>query len=219
MMKTHGIAMVVLAVAAGVLFAGGAAPPAQPARRLDLDLGNGMSMKLALIPAGKFLMGSPDTERDREKDETQHEVTISKPLYVGITPVAVDQFAAFVKDSGYKTEAEKAGWSVDFGIRAGRFEFKRVKGGSWRNPNFDQKGNHPVVHVSWNDAQAFCDWLSKKTGKTVVLPTVTGRSKTSHSWALQNQPPLVGVSDTLVDSNRLNLLFKVSGVGRLSFSS
>jgi formylglycine-generating enzyme required for sulfatase activity len=96
MMKTIGIAAVVLVVAAGVLFADGPAPPAQPARRLDLDLGNGMSMKLVLIPAGKFLIGSPDTEKDREKDETQHEVTISGPFYMGITPVTVDQFAAFV---------------------------------------------------------------------------------------------------------------------------
>src|SRR5512135_3380894 len=48
---------------------------------------------------------------------------------------------------------------------------------------------------------------------------VTGRFKTSHSWALQNQPPLLGVSDTHVDSNRLDFLFKVSGVYRPSFSS
>ena len=63
------------------------------------------------IPAGKFLMGSPETEKDRDMDEVQHEVTISKPFYMGITHVTVDQFAAFVKDSGYKTDAEKDGWS------------------------------------------------------------------------------------------------------------
>ncbi len=53
----------------------------------------------------------------------------------------------------------------------------------------------------------------------IAVGSVTGRFKTSHSWALQNQPPLLGVSDTLVDSNRLDFLFKASGVGRLSLSS
>ena len=115
MMKTLGLAVVVIfaAAATGVW----AEPPAtQPAKGLTLDLGNGASMKLVRIPAGKFLMGSPETEKGRGKDEVQHEVTISKPFYVGVTHVSVDQFAAFVKDSGYKTDAEKEGWAFGFEI-------------------------------------------------------------------------------------------------------
>jgi formylglycine-generating enzyme len=163
------VGVIFLAVAATTVWAD---PPAtQPAKELALDLGNGASMKLALIPAGKFLMGSPATEKDRDKDEVQHEVTISKPFYMGITHVTVDQFAAFVKDSGYKTDAEKDGGSAGFVIKDGNLDFKAVDGCSWRNPSFDQTGDHPVVQVSWNDAQAFCDWLSKKSGKTVGLPT------------------------------------------------
>ena len=148
-------------------------PPSDtaPTKQLTLDLGNGVSMKLVLIPAGKFIMGSPETEKDRGQDEVQHEVTISKPFYIGVTHVTVDQFAAFVKDSGYKTEAEKDGWSVGFEIKDGKFVASVMNGCSWRNPSFDQKGDHPVVQVSWNDAKAFCDWLSKKSGKTVGLPT------------------------------------------------
>ncbi|MBS3734590.1 MAG: SUMF1/EgtB/PvdO family nonheme iron enzyme, partial [Phycisphaerae bacterium] len=60
---------------------------------------------------------------------------------------------------------------------------------SWRNPSFDQKGDHPVVQMSWNDAKAFCDWLSKKSGKTVVLPTEAqweyacrAGTKTAYPW-------------------------------------
>ena len=98
-------------------------------------------------------------------------MTISKPFYMGVTHVTVDQFAAFVKDSGYKTDAEKDGWSVGFEIKDGKFVRQKMDGCSWRNPSFDQKGDHPVVQVSWNDAKAFCDWLSKKSGKTVTLPT------------------------------------------------
>jgi formylglycine-generating enzyme required for sulfatase activity len=188
-MKNLILAVVVIFLGATATGAWAEPPAAQPAKELALDLGNGASMKLALIPAGKFTMGSPDEEKkaavkeavaagipeakatDAFKDEVQHEVTISKPFYMGVTHVTVDQFAAFVKDSGYKTDAEKDGWAVGFEIKDGKFDFKKVDGCSWRNPSFDQKGDYPVVQVSWNDAQAFCDWLSKKSGKTVVLPT------------------------------------------------
>lgn len=61
--------------------------------RLSLDLGGGMTMELAKIPAGTFLMGSPDTEQDRQPNEgPQHEVTISKPFYMGVHPVTSEQF-------------------------------------------------------------------------------------------------------------------------------
>jgi formylglycine-generating enzyme required for sulfatase activity len=90
---------------------------------------------------------------------------------MGITHVTVDQFRAFVEDSGYKTDAEKDGWSVGMGLRDGKLDVTEVQGASWQNPSFEQKGDHPVVHVSWNDARAFCDWLSKKARVEVSLPT------------------------------------------------
>ena len=197
MTKTVWIVMIVIGAAWWVMAAGGASPstqPAtqpstQPAKELTLGLGNKVTMKLVLIPAGKFMMGSPETEKDRNEDETQHEVTISKPFYMGATHVTVDQFAAFVKDSGYKTDAEKDGWSLGIGIRDGKLAPKKADGASWRNPSFDQKANHPVVQVSWKDAKAFCDWLSKKSGKTVVLPTEAqweyacrAGTKTAYPW-------------------------------------
>jgi formylglycine-generating enzyme required for sulfatase activity len=148
------------------------APTSQPSKNLTLDLGNGASMKLVLIPAGKFIMGSPETEGGRDKNEVQHEVTISKPFYMGITHVTVDQFAAFVKDTGYHTDAEKAGYCYNFELKDGNLVVNpTLKGCSWRNPAFEQKGDHPVMQISWNDTEAFCAWLSKKTGKTVTLPT------------------------------------------------
>ncbi len=177
------------------------------AQELVLDLGDKVTLKLVQIPAGKFLMGSSDEEKKAAvkeavaagvpekdatavfKEETPHEVTISKPFYMGVTHVTVDQFAAFVKDSGYKTDAEKAGWSGGLEIKDGKFDVKKVDGCSWRNPSFDQKGDHPVVQVSWNDAQAFCAWLSKKSGKTVTLPTEAqweyacrAGTKTAYPW-------------------------------------
>ena len=199
MMKNIGMAMLAL----GILFAAACndskdstAQAQQPgaggaakAKELTLDLGNKVMLKLVQIPAGKFLMGSPDGEKDRNKDEVQHEVTISKPFYMGVTHVTVDQFAAFVKDSGHKTDAEKDGWSIGLEIKDGTIDIKKVDGCSWRKPSFDQKGDHPVVQVSWNDAKSFCEWLSKKSGKTVVLPTEAqweyscrAGAKTAYPW-------------------------------------
>lgn len=51
------------------------------------DLGNGVNMEMVLIPAGTFMMGSPESEAERSDDETQHQVTISKPYYLGKYPV------------------------------------------------------------------------------------------------------------------------------------
>ena len=100
-------------------------------------------MKLKLIRSGKFLMGSPKDEDGRRDNEgPQHEVEITKAFYMGAYPVTRGQFAQFVKDDGYQTEAEKAG-DKD----------------TWRDPHFtsySQTDNDPVVWVSWNDAKAFC---------------------------------------------------------------
>ena len=136
-----------------------------------MDLGGKVTLKRVQIPAGKFLMGSPETEKHRQGREDLHEVTISQLFYMGVTHVTVDQFAQFAKSSGYQTEAEKNGYSYSEEIKDGTFAFVKTDGLSWQHPGFEQKGDHPVVQVSWNDAQTFCGWLSKKSGRTVVLPT------------------------------------------------
>ena len=151
-----------------------------------LDLGNKVKMKLVLIPAGKFMMGSPKNEKGRNEDEgPQHEVALTQPYYMGIYHVTRGQFAAFVDDNGYKTDAEKEGGSDAWDGT----KFDKVKGASWKKPGFDQTDEHPVVCVSHNDAVAFCEWLSKKTGKTVKLPTeaqweyaARGGTTTAYQW-------------------------------------
>lgn len=159
-----------------------------PAKEMTLDLGNKVTLKLVQVPAGRFTMGSPETEENRAEDEVQHDVTISKPFYLGIVHVTVDQFAAFVQESGYKTEAEKAGWSYNVVLRDGNIG-EKTAGISWRNPGFDQTGDHPAVQVSWNDAKTFCDCLSKKSGKRVRPPTEAeweyacrAGTKTAYPW-------------------------------------
>ena len=70
---------------------------AEPAKELNLDLGGGVTMKLVLIRAGRFMMGSPDSEKGRGKNESpQHEVTLSKPFYMGVTEVTQIQYEAIM---------------------------------------------------------------------------------------------------------------------------
>jgi formylglycine-generating enzyme required for sulfatase activity len=175
-------------------------PPETNAAEYALDLGDGVSLKLALLPAGTFLMGSPESEEARRKDEVQHQVTISKPFLMGVTPVTVNQFAIFVKNTGYQTDAEKDGRSETFEIKDGKIVVGKARktplearGISWRDPGFEQKGDHPVVQVSWNDATAFCVWLSQKTGKAVALPTEAQweygcRAGTKTAWPWGDHP-------------------------------
>jgi len=141
------------------------------AREMSLDLGDHVMLKLARIPAGQFLMGSPPAEPNRDEDELLHPVTVTKPFYMAETHVTVAQFAAFVKATNYVTDAQKVGWSWGLELTTAKAVPKLVDGCNWRSPSFSQGGDEPVVQVSWNDAQAFCAWLAKKTGRKVVLPT------------------------------------------------
>ena len=72
-------------------------------RVLTLDLGDGVTMELVRIPAGKFQMGSPPGEKERLADENQHSVEITRDFYLGEYEVTRGQFRAFVKDTGYRT--------------------------------------------------------------------------------------------------------------------
>jgi sulfatase modifying factor 1 len=109
---------------------------------------------------------------DLLKDEhPQHRARITKPFYLDTYHVTRGQFRQFVEDSGYKTDAEKGDIPGAFGWDAEKKTFYFNNDYSWRNAGFQQTDEHPVVNVSWNDAVAFCEWLSRKEGKTYRLPT------------------------------------------------
>ena len=129
---------------------------------------NSIGQEFVLIPAGTFTMGSPSSEPGRDDDETQHQVTISKPFYMMKTEVTVGQWREFVRSTGYRTEAERGDGSyvwIDgkWGRKAGYY---------WDNPGFSQKDAFPVTCVSWNDVQKFIQWLNKQEGGAKYrLPT------------------------------------------------
>jgi formylglycine-generating enzyme required for sulfatase activity len=136
-----------------------------------VDLGKGVPMELVRVPAGKFQMGSAPGEKDRLEDEVQHSVEITRNFYMGKHEVTRGQFRAFVDATGYRTEAEtdgKGGWGYneDKGVIEGR-----KTNYTWKVTGFVQTDEHPVINVTWNDANAFCQWLAQRTGKVVRLPT------------------------------------------------
>jgi len=135
---------------------------AEPAKQIS-PLPN---MTFVYIAPGSFLMGSPVDEEGREEDEIQHEVTLSKGFYMQVTEVNLDQWRAFVQDTGYVSTAEKTGCMA---LKDSEWEVR--KGYDWKNPGFSQEGGHPVTCVSWNDTRAFADWLSEKEGAAFRLPT------------------------------------------------
>jgi formylglycine-generating enzyme required for sulfatase activity len=113
--------------------------------------------EMVVVPAGRFMMGSPDDEPRREEYESpRHEVTFARPFAVGRHAVTRGQLAAFVEATSHK---KSGGW-FGFGKRD-----------QWRNPDFSQDDNHPVVRITWEDAKAYAAWLKEITGQPYRLLT------------------------------------------------
>jgi formylglycine-generating enzyme required for sulfatase activity len=142
---------------------------------------NSFDMQFALIPAGSFGMGSkltpmeihnryPGGDPENYAEETSHSVVISRPFYIGVHEVTVGQFRKFIEAENYRTDAERdtiGGYGYDSQTGG----FLQDSKYNWRNPGFEQDDKHPVVNVSWNDAVAFCRWLSSVDGREYRLPT------------------------------------------------
>ena len=142
-------------------------------------------LKFVQIPAGTFMMGSRESAEETAKNQfysdgelkadwfknehPRHQVTISQPFYMATTETTLAAFRKFIKETDYVTDAERQGKGY---VLEGSGDWKERSGASWRNPGFAQKENHPVVLVSWNDAQAFVEWLNgKNNGPKYRLPT------------------------------------------------
>jgi formylglycine-generating enzyme required for sulfatase activity len=107
------------------------------------EITNSLGMKLVLIPAGEFVMGSPEGDTDAEDDEKpQHRVRITKSFHLGQTEVTQGQWQAVMRTTP---------WSGKTYVREG--------------------ADYPATYVSWDDAQEFCRKLSGKENKTYQLPT------------------------------------------------
>jgi formylglycine-generating enzyme required for sulfatase activity len=121
---------------------------------------SGAGPALVLIPAGRFEMGSPEHERRIAMDAgaqknwlareaPQHWVGIERPFALGRCPVTVGEWRAFARATGWQGQGD-----VD-----------------WSAPGFPQTDAHPVVGVSWHDAQRYVAWLGERTGQRYRLPS------------------------------------------------
>ena len=107
--------------------------------------------EMVVVPAGSFMMGSPEDEEggprsDQRHERPQHRVEFAAPFAIGVFEVTYEQWNACVADGGCRDDVERH--------------------------SFDETGpNHPVYRVNWNDAQAYVEWLSAKTGQAYRLPS------------------------------------------------
>lgn len=115
-------------------------------------------MTMVYVPAGSFMMGSDESEFLAQDDEKpQHPVTLAA-FWLDQTEVTVAMFRQFVEDTGHETTAEQegSGW-----VYTSAGEWQLTDGANWQHPfgpDSDAEDNHPVVQVSWQDANAYCDW-------------------------------------------------------------
>ncbi len=156
-----------------------AAPKAEPAQT------NSLKMSLIPVKAGSFEMGVmfpkgmirllevAKTEQDKlfymADAPPKRKVDIDKDFLIGAHEVTIGQFREFVAASKYQTEAEKDG-KGGTGLNAEN-AFAQDPKFTWKEYGFATSDVHPVANVSWNDAQAFCRWLSEKEKATYRLPT------------------------------------------------
>lgn len=133
--------------------------------------GRGFGPEMVVLAPGAYDQGSPSSEPGRSeneddragKDGRRRRVEIDYKFAVGRTEVTVDQYRIFSKSTKHE---EDNSCYADFNGDGSPDEPDENDKASWKNPRFPQRGDHPVVCVSWEDAQAFLVWLNKETGLT-----------------------------------------------------
>jgi formylglycine-generating enzyme required for sulfatase activity len=140
--------------------------------------------EVVIVPAGKAVIGASLEEEERHgmspvnrgKSIPLHEVAFARPFAMGKYPVTIAQFRQFVNETGYR--ASNSCFTQYY--NDGHYIYEKARGYSWRAPGFAQEDDHPVVCVSAEDAEAYAEWLSKKTGHAYALP-----SEAQYEYALR----------------------------------
>ncbi|WP_411730354.1 formylglycine-generating enzyme family protein [Planococcus sp. 4-30] len=140
---------------------------------------NRFKEKMVFINGGTFLMGTESGEGHPADFEGPISEQRVEPFYMDSTVVTNEEFMQFIKETGYQTEAEIFGWSFVFyqfiapdiktAVRqvANTPWWYAVEGAYWFQPegpgsSIEKRMDHPVVHVSWKDANAYCEWAGKR---------------------------------------------------------
>jgi formylglycine-generating enzyme required for sulfatase activity len=178
----------------------------EPVLPKDLPVGP----EMAFVRGGSFDMGSTEGEAD---EKLVHTVTVS--------PFRMAKYKTTVAETNYRTDAEKEGSSKLWNSTTNTFYDST--GIHWHHGAdgvrlLAANYNHPVVHVSHNDALAYCEWLSRKTGRTYRLPTEAeweyaagnGLKHSKYSWGTSEHS---GVSGNVADQS-----FKTAFDGKLNYT-
>jgi formylglycine-generating enzyme required for sulfatase activity len=158
---------------------------------IKVETPNSVGQTMILIPPGEFLMGStdeqveaalkaadeiktdqPTKDRIQKNERPQHKVVITKPLLMSATEVTIGQFKKFATAMSYQTEAEKAEAAAKAAppvVEAGQPPPKPIQ--TYLNPGYVASDDLPAAFITWNDATAYCQWLSTQEKATYRLPT------------------------------------------------
>ncbi|MGI8970753.1 MAG: formylglycine-generating enzyme family protein, partial [Dehalococcoidia bacterium] len=136
------------------------------------------SAEMVLLPGGSFLMGTDDEMSYPDDGEGPVRTVRLHPFWLDVTAVSNACFGGFVEATGYVTAAERYGWSFvfagllpdDFPLTRGAAAapwWRQVFGADWAHPegphsSLEGRPDHPVIHVSWHDAMAYCAWAGKR---------------------------------------------------------
>lgn len=137
--------------------------------------------RMVRLPGGTFLMGTNSTEAFPQDGEGPVRGVTLRPFLIDRYPVTNRQFRLFIQQAGYRTEAERFGWSFVFWMHIPAARFKelvedtvadapwwcKVRGARWDAPegpgsDLSRRDEHPVVHVTWNDAAAYAQWSGQR---------------------------------------------------------
>ena len=150
---------------------------AQPTAQKQLQATQSLTGGMVHLSGGSFLMGTDEVTFPADGEGPVREVTLS-PFWIEPYAVSNKQFSVFVEKTGYETEAERYGWSFVFyqflpdgfpptqGVAEAPW-WRQVRGACWNHPkgprsSIDERLDHPVVHVSWNDAATYATWAGKR---------------------------------------------------------
>lgn len=160
--------------------------------------GDGPPMRV--VPAGAFAMGSgSDSDEHDDSERPRHQVRFARGFALARGEISVAQFARFIAATGYRTDAERDGNSTVYDERKGRLVTRaRI---DWRHDHLGKRAADelPVIHVSWNDAVAYSQWLTAETGHSYRLPseaeaeyTIRAGSDGVYPWGDDAPPQVLG---------------------------
>ncbi|AIF44443.1 formylglycine-generating enzyme family protein [Virgibacillus sp. SK37] len=163
--------------------------------------------KMVYLSGGEFLMGTEDRDGFSADNEGPIRKVNVKPFYIDKTSVSNREFKQFIDETGYVTDAENYGWSFvfyKFLSQEQQKKFQQPQGTPWwfavekaywfqpegEGSSVEERMEHPVIHVSWNDAKAFCDWAGKRlpTEKEWEFAARGGLEQKKYVWGDELHP-------------------------------